>query len=214
MTKTKVLLIAVSALIVGGFTLWVGAQATRKGTMVVTQEELNQLELECAWAEATPIRTGEFRSKLNKHSRLFNRDYPEKLTDRILSREIIKIWHCSGDEGRLPNEPPFDLHRVLQEMAAVSSAVFIGTVTKKTSQLTEDENYVFTDYEISVEPVLKDDSANPIGKEGRITFTRPGGTVSLDGHLIWAVDDDFLPLRQGLEYLLFLKSIPDDPGSY
>ena len=215
MTKTKVMPVAVLALLVGSLGLWVSAQTTQKRTMVVTAEELNRLKLEQAQAEATTIKPGEMDPKLKKHSGLYkNYGGSEKLTRLIQTEEIILMGRCCGDEGRLPNEPPFDLHNVLQKMAMDSSAVIVGTVEKKASQLTEDENYVFTDYEIAVEHVLKDDNSNPIRKQGRITLSRSGGSVLLDGHLIWATDDDFLPLQQGLKYLLFLKSIPDDPGSY
>lgn len=215
MIKEKVLFVSAFLFLFGNFFLWAGAQSSNKGSMVVTQEELNRLELEQAWEEATPILPNEMAPKLKKHSKLYKKyRFEKKLPERIQNKDIIKMERFSECEALTGSEPPFDLYRVLQEMSVSSSAIIVGTVENKTSQLTEDEDYVFTDYEISVVRVLKNNDADTIREHSKITFTRPGGTVILNGHLIWAVDDDYLPLKHGLTYLIFLQSIPGDPDSY
>ena len=81
-------------------------------------------------------------------------------------------------------------------------------VKSKSSQLTENGEFVFTDYEVMVEDVLKDNPAAPIQPNANITITRPGGTVQLNGHNITALDEAFKPLNVEGHYLLFLRFIP------
>jgi hypothetical protein len=97
-------------------------------------------------------------------------------------------------------------------MAYESDAVVIGVVGEKKSFLTEDENFVFSDYELNVEEILKNNSALPI-KEKRVTVTRPGGAVMLAGHTVRAIDESLEPLALGSRYLLFLNFIPST-GAY
>jgi hypothetical protein len=78
-------------------------------------------------------------------------------------------------------------------------------VKNKSSQLTEDVDFVFTDYELTIEEVLKDNEyAHWLPNIG-FTLTQPGGKVRLDGYVIEAEDALFRPLVIGERYALFLK---------
>ena len=65
---------------------------------------------------------------------------------------------------------------------------------------------------MDVDEVLKYNSAAPIQAKGKITITRPGGTILLNGRVVEAVDESFQPLRKKGQYLLFLHFIPSTGG--
>jgi hypothetical protein len=94
----------------------------------------------------------------------------------------------------------------LNELTCRADAVVIGKVQAKSSQLIEEGTFVFTDYEILVEAVLKS-PLSQINQNGSITVTRVGGTVGLNGHIVRAIDHRQEPLAVGGEYLLYLRSI-------
>src|SRR3712207_5433457 len=53
----------------------------------------------------------------------------------------------------------FNLYAFLGRMAYDADAVVIGQVNAATSHLTEDESFIYTNYEMTVEEVLKGDGA-------------------------------------------------------
>jgi hypothetical protein len=107
-----------------------------------------------------------------------------------------------------PDSPPFNLRSFLKDMACDSDAVVVGVINDQFSQLTEDEDFVFTDYRMAVEQVLKDNSVAPIQSASDLTITRPGGVIQLENKSVRALDESLEPLRIGNRYILFLKYIP------
>ena len=81
------------------------------------------------------------------------------------------------------------------------------------SALTEDEDFLFTDWEMVVEEVLKDNPQAPITVGSEILVTRLGGEIVLNGRSIRAIERAFRPFRPEGRYLLFLHFIPST-GSY
>lgn len=152
------------------------------------------------------------------HSELFdNHRGVAKLTD------LIRQDHSNPDQELkitiLPGLPEVSPHNELpavddwlSKLAASSDAVVIGTVVNKVSQLTKNETFVFTDYDLSVEEVLKDRTST-IQPQSIITVTRPGGKILLEGRIINARDKSFKPLVIGGRFLLFLRLIPKT-GAY
>ena len=99
-----------------------------------------------------------------------------------------------------PSEPPGTV------ITKESDAVVIGSLTEKHSLLTDHEKDVFTEYQISVSEVLKNDRGIQLPRT--IYFVRPGGSISFEGHLIYHTFGEMKPLKTGRQYLLFLKRIP------
>ena len=129
-------------------------------------------------------------------------------------RDVVKT--AKGDVG-LNRRTPFrgsgghtlaSLPELLQPTACKADAIVIGTVASKTSLLTEDEEYIFTDYDVNVEEVLKHRQVPPIQIHDHITVTRPGGEIQIDGKKVVAVDESFQPLEANKRYLLLLELIP------
>ena len=96
----------------------------------------------------------------------------------------------------------------MRDMICDSDAVLIGQVKDKVSQLTENGEFTFTDYEIIVEDVLKNNAAVLINPQDDISVTRPGGAIQLNGRIIRGIDLSYKPFESGSRVLLFLKFIP------
>jgi len=94
-------------------------------------------------------------------------------------------------------------------LAYAADAVVIGAIKEKiTSQLTEGEDFLFSEYEVVVEDVIKNNPNASIELNSAISVVRPGGKVRLNGKVISAVVYSFSPFFEGDRYLLFLKYIP------
>jgi hypothetical protein len=215
MFKRKALVISIAS--VAALTLVGLASAQKvaklKDRRLVTKNELLQHKQERAKEDATPVVEGVMTPQQREHSKLY-KDHRtgKKLRDLTATVGDVSLRRDVGVQGGDVGEPSFDLQRLLQEMAGNADAVVVGTVTNKSSQLTEDEDYVFTDYEMSVGEVLKDNPAAPIRTNNRITVTRPGGTILLNGRVVEAIDEAFQPLRKKGQYLVFLRFIPSTGG--
>jgi hypothetical protein len=159
--------------------------------------------------EATPVKEGTISEKQKEHSKLY-KEYGTGKKLRDLTQEIgnVKLRRHVGTPGGDSNESSIGLDRFLQNMACRADAVIIGEVKSKSSQLTENEDYIFTDYEMSVDEVIKDNPIAHLSLKTEITVTRPGGKIKLNGWTVEAIDDAFQPFKIGDRYVLFLQFIP------
>ncbi len=164
--------------------------------------------------DATPVQEGRMTEKERAHSKLYKEYKPDGNLRALAesSADDVEVVNGIPQKAFSSSSPPFNLQDFLREMARESDAVVIGVVHKKTSFLTEDENFVFSDYELNVEDILKNNSAHPI-KVKSITVTRPGGAVVLGRRTVRATDESLEPLDRGNRYLLFLEFIPST-GAY
>ena len=96
----------------------------------------------------------------------------------------------------------------LTKMTEESECVVLGRLLSKTSYLSSDGTFVFSDYTVMVQRTLKADSGSPA--PGRvITVSVPGGVVRIDGVTVSAALTLGLPLEAvSDDVLLFLKFIP------
>lgn len=106
--------------------------------------------------------------------------------------------------------PPVDLQRYLLELTENSDAVITGIVRRQKAELVEDRSFVFTDYVVTVEEVLKQNNNSPIPPVSEIIVTRPGGVIkNSKGKVVLSTTIAFLePFRPGSGYLLFLRYLP------
>lgn len=58
----------------------------------------------------------------------------------------------------------------------------VGEVKSKSSQLTEDQDFIFTDYEIQVEEVIKNNTSDSIAPNTEITVSNPGRSFNWSAH--------------------------------
>jgi hypothetical protein len=161
--------------------------------------------------EPTAIQENILSAKQKVHSKLFKHHGP-KLRDIATTRKgAIEVEEEVGfvidTSGSTPNVP------VLQSAVENADAIVVGVLKSKSSQLTEEGNFIFTDYEMAVEEVIKNNSTSPMQINGLITVTRDGGSVEIKGRIFTAKRQDFKPTFVGNRYLFFLRFIPET-GSY
>ncbi|HTG15458.1 MAG TPA: hypothetical protein VK747_09350 [Blastocatellia bacterium] len=149
-------------------------------------------------------------ARQREHSKLFKQYGTQGNLINLARDGDIEVKRGVPLAGGIPDSPPFNLRSFLQKNLCDADAVVLVSVQSKSSQLTTDEDYVFTDYQLVVGETLKDNLAYTIGNSGQqITLTRSGGFVRVDGHNIKVVDSVFKPLEIDKQYLLFLKFIPE-----
>jgi hypothetical protein len=164
--------------------------------------------------EPTPIQRGSLTRRQREHGKLFKNKGVGTIHDLIQKRVAegesgeINIESLPGTPELSPSGETAASSDRLVTNAAQADAVVIGVVSGKTSQLTEAETFVFTDYGVNVIEVLKNNSAAPISTDSTITVTRVGGAVQLEGYVVRAVDRTAKPLKVGGRYLLFLRYLP------
>ena len=97
--------------------------------------------------------------------------------------------------------------------ASVSTAIVIGTVVNGSSFINKDHTFVYTDYDVRVAQILKQDSSANLTPGSQIIATRPGGAIHFpSGHITNFLDQGQGLPKIGSQYILFLwRSIPDLP---
>jgi hypothetical protein len=165
--------------------------------------------------EPTVVQEGVMTDRQKKHGKLFKRygtlTAGRKLKDAPSETGDVTVAVEVGD--RLRPDRPFDLNTYLRDNACKADAVVVGAVKSKASQLTEDGTFAFTDYEFTIEEVLKNNAAAPLNTGSQITIARAGGVVKLQGRTLRAFDQSEKPLESNGRFLLFLQYIPDT-GDY
>lgn len=158
----------------------------------------------------TPVQLGVMTEKQRQHSKLYNSYKGNGDLQELLSKtpgEEVTITSLPGIPELSPkgeNTPS-----ALDFLVENADAVVIGAVSNKTSQLNEKRTFIFTDFDFTVEEVLKNFLGDRIEPSSLITITHPGGKVLLNGKIVTAIDRTFKPLEKGERYLLFLKFISE-----
>lgn len=166
--------------------------------------------------KSTVLAQGTIPTQIQKEHRKLYKEYrrDRKLPDiAATATSNLEVREGVGQKIFQPNSPRFDFQTFINNLACDADAVIVGVIKSKSSQLTEDENFIFTDYQLLVQDVLKNNIAAPIQNNTSIIITRPGGTVQINGRNVTAVDESFNPLDIEGRYLLFLRFIPNT-GSY
>ncbi len=100
----------------------------------------------------------------------------------------------------------------LSDLSCKADAIILGSAKRQEAHLTDDETFVYTEYDFSVQRVLKNNLGSPIEVNSTIQITRPGGLIKFDNQIIRAEDLSYEPLQKNKEYLLFLKFVPTTNG--
>jgi hypothetical protein len=160
---------------------------------------------------ATVIQEGIMTEKQRQHSKLFKHSV-QKLLDIAASRlGDVEVEEDTGYSLVLPSTS--QKFPVFQSALCNADAVVVGTIMSKSSQLTDEGNFIFTDHGVTVDELIKNNASAPILPATTITTTRDGGVVELNNRILSAKREDFVPPLVGKQYLLFLRFIPET-GSY
>lgn len=158
--------------------------------------------------DATPIQIGVMTDRQRLHSKLYDgHGDGQKIVDLLKTHKEVSIVWGEPSEGGEPSTPRPSINSFVEETTCKSSAVVTGTVVGKESQITNDGDFIFTDYMVKVETVLKNNAAESIRPMTNIVVSRPGGKVRINGHLVAAIDQSSKPFDIGDQYVLFLRGI-------
>jgi hypothetical protein len=201
------LIVGLALLIVAGVG---GARLQQK----LHQNHAEEKQYRADLADATPAQLGVLTERQRTHSKLYTHYQQmrngETISDLIAnakSKNLGIVFNLGLSEVLTESDSP---EHYFGRLAGQSDAVIRGKATSKTSQVTEDEAFIFTDYDVVVTEVLKNDATFPVNVGATVTVTQPGGKVVIDGIILNAEDHYFAPLPINNNYLLlFLKFIPE-----
>jgi hypothetical protein len=206
--------------VVGVALLVAGVGATKWQDQDAIVKERNEKQYQAEIVDATPVQLGVLTPKQQFHSRL------HKGAGMMVGGKTISEWMAfyKGQRivirtdilGRrfLPSDQPEIPEDYFRRFAQESDAIIRGRVTGKISQMTEDNSFLFTDYDVLVLDVFKNNLIAPIERGQAITFTSLGGKIVMDEVVMKAGGDgEVLYPVNAQDILLFLKFIPET-GSY
>jgi len=181
--------------------------ATGVGASKLQDKDKKQYQEE--FADATPIQPGVMTEKQEQHSKLYSQyNTRNKIQDLLKLNDdgiqIIRGLPLPFDSGQVRSEAD-----EIKRMTCAADTIVLGTVKKSASQITEGQSFLFTDYVLLVQQVLKNNSRSLLQQEAEIMITRPGGAVLIDNKRVTAIDKSIPPLRRGKQYLLFLRYLPE-----
>lgn len=162
----------------------------------------------------TPVEIGVMTRKQREHSKLFKPYGGDRQLEELADTgkgeiEVLVASFTPFGAGSLSEEDSKIYPNIyLKNISGDADAVIIGTIKNKSSQITGDGTFVFTDYEVAVEEFLKPHQEASFASNDHITVTRIGGTIKLRGRTVRARDLSFEPFKGDGRYLLFLKYIP------
>ena len=144
------------------------------------------------------------------HSQQVHGGIPGQIPNR-LATESGDI-HLDNTQGP-PNVIQLDPRSTLGNLSCESDLVVVGKFGKATSYPTEDQGYIYSDLDFTVEEVVKNNPSAPVTAGQDITITRPGGLLTINGRHVYAVSESFPLFHLGQEALLYLRSLPS-VGTY
>jgi hypothetical protein len=174
-------------------------------------------------ANPTQIQVGVMTERQRVHSKLFQtysggRKLDEPLQDRRPGKEAVEateetIYLEPGITVTSADVPVLSFGDFLKDLSCHADAAVMATAKNGISHLTENREFLFTDYVVTVDEVFKDNPSAFIAPNSDMTVTRPGGRVQIKTRIVNALDSSFQLLVTGKRYLLFLRYIPET-GSY
>jgi hypothetical protein len=203
MFKGFVLGLAVTLLVAGGF-------ASQKNYQKEKEAAIYQAEI----SKATPIELGVMTTKQQLHSKLYrgvgSRINGKSITETIAAnkgKQVVLFTDILGREFIDPNEPSTAEYQ-FKKLVDSADVVIRGSVLSKHSQISEEDTFLFTDYEVKVSEALKDKSL----AELTITVTSLGGEIMSENVIFKAGGTGIPLLPTNKEILLFLKFVPETGG--
>lgn len=152
--------------------------------------------------EPTLIQEDVMTEKQRKNSKLY-KGHPK--IENLISKEkdvqmIIGEPYPINKFGgvSLPSQETY-----LQDIICKTNTIVVAKVKNKNSQISEDKKSVFTDYELEIKDIIKNNSSLDLKSDSTITLTRSGGAVKINGHVITISDKSYKRLNLEKDYLFF-----------
>lgn len=169
---------------------------------------LSQVSVTESQKEEPTLQTGVLTEKQRRHSKFYKEYRRDKTIPEQAAETNFDFGITIGTPfpGGMPGVSPPTFSERITNLTCDADAIVVGEVKSKSSQLTEDQDFIFTDYELNVEEVIKNNASDPIAPNTEITVSNPGGKIQLNNRIVEARALSFPPLVVGERYLLFLKS--------
>ena len=177
-------------------------------TIAIAQRANNDQKGQENKEEATVVQDGVMTERQREHSKLY-KGYGtgQKIIDLLKTHDEIGVFRALPNQGSSPSAIRLTLDDVVQKATCNADAIVVGTLVSKLSQLAADGEFIFTDYTVTVDTLLKNDKSDSIQPLSNIIVTRPGGKIMINGKVAAADDSSVKRLIIGDRYLLFLKNI-------
>ena len=131
----------------------------------------------------TPVVPGVMTDRQRRHSKLYEKyaSGRRKLRDVTHSVRLVipTPFIESPDDKRAQSIDQF-----FQLAACNADLIVIGVIKNKTSQLTENGSFVFTDYEMVIDHLLKNTASTGGPLNSSLVITRPGGAIEINGNIV------------------------------
>ena len=105
------------------------------------------------------------------------------------------------------------LNSQLATLTTASDLVVLAKAQAGTTHVNDDQSFLYTDWNFTVEEVLKDNPQASVPWGATILVTRLGGHLEINGRMVYANCPDFEEFVTGREYVLYLKYLPQT-GAY
>jgi hypothetical protein len=194
----------------------ISAGASRQPTSASQQTPKDRERYRADVADATSVQVGMLAPKQRVHGALFN-GFGKNGSDGSITQLIASHRHQrtvveKNVYGRtwFSSDEPEIAEQYFARLAKQSDAIVRGRAVHKSSQITEDDSFLFTDYDVVVLDVLKNEPMDPITTQSTIEVTCAGGKIVVDDVVIKAGGNAvaLLPIN-AQDVLLFLKYIPE-----
>jgi hypothetical protein len=93
---------------------------------------------------------------------------------------------------------------------SISAAVIVGKVTDAQAHLSPDKTGVYSEFDVLVDEVIKNDNKSPLNTGCTVAVERPGGRVRIPTGQVQEYKTNLNALEVGSRYALFLVRIGND----
>lgn len=171
-----------------------------KKSISLKQQTIDQDDIPVAKFDASPPTDVEEKKIREKRKKRFNMKLgPE--TGVFDSKRFMLSDQMNSTYGGFPSHAP----ALAAIPAAESDVVIRGKVTKSNASLSEDKTFIFSEFTVKVNNILKNSTSQEIGFENLITVIRGGGAVRFpSGKVIKRLAEGSPMPHIGSEYILFL----------
>jgi hypothetical protein len=141
------------------------------------------------------------------HGRLYGGMVPGAI-DQKLAGTSGEVW-LNPPPHVTVNHPQFAASNFwgMASLACSRQLVAIARPANGTSHVNASRSFLYTDWTMAIGEVLRTTAKTPVTSGSAITLVWPGGELTIDGHLVHAIDPSRLQLHVGSEYLLTARAV-------
>jgi hypothetical protein len=145
------------------------------------------------------------------HGKLFQAGAPGQIQQQLEAKKGDVTLRPIGMSSEIGIDMPLDAK--LLNLTCRNDIVIVGRAGTRISHPTANQGFIYSDWQFTVEQVLKDNPKAPISSGMTIVVVRPGGILEIGGRKVYAKLQHFREFTPGEELLLYLNYVPET-GAY